>query len=130
MRLLFFAVPLILEYLVIINVYNTVTSLNAALEYAFMDLFALIGLILLRKYDLPELLFVTLALIGHIQWYVHDPFEEWPTWWPVTKTDNDIRHRVEYYDTHVMIFSIYLVLILRRLPIKSNTESSANNIIN
>ena len=123
-RLLFFTVPIVLEYLVIINVYNgDQLPINEVLEYTCMDLFPLFALIVSKclkknKQDILEWLLTILAFIAHLQWYVHNPFEPWPTWWPATKSSGDIRHRSEYYDTHVMVFAIYLLLFVRRLDRK------------
>ena len=126
-RLLFFTIPIILEYLVIINVYNgNATNLNEVLEYSCMDLFPLLGLIisviLKKNQDILEWICTILAFIAHLQWYVHNPFEPWPEWWPATKTEGDDRHRTEYYDTHVMVFCIYLLLLFRRFPIKKKKK--------
>lgn len=118
-----FLIPLILESLVIINVYNgNATVLNEVIEYSCMDIIVIIGLIvsmiLKKRQDVIEWICVILAFIIHIQWYVHDPFQEWPEWWPSTKSQGDVRHRTEYYDTHVMIFCIYFGLIMRYFPKK------------
>lgn len=117
---LLFTIPIILEYLVIINVYNgNGSNLNEVIEYSLMDLVVIIGLLLSIsfkfKQDIIEWILVILSFIAHIQWYVHNPFEEWPSWWPAHKTNNDERHRTEYYDTHVMVFTIYLILLIRRI---------------
>ena len=124
-----FLFPLIIEYLVIINIYNgDKTPFNEVIEYSLMDIIAFLGLILSyflktkpggAEPDIFEWIFTILSFIAHIQWYVHSPFEPWPTWWPATQTEGDVRHRTEYYDTHVMIFCIYLGLLLRRNQLKS-----------
>ena len=117
-----FLIPLILEYFVIINLYNgIIPNIPEAIEYSLMDvivlLIMLISTLLKVKQDLLELIIVFLCFIAHIQWYVHNPFEPWPEWWIAEQSEGDERHRTEWYDTHVMVFACYLILFLRRFPI-------------
>ena len=132
-RLLFFTIPIVLEYLTIINVYNgNLLPINEVLEYTCMDLFPLFMLILSKclkkKQDILEWILTILAFIAHIQWYVHNPFEEWPSWWPSTKSEGDDRHRTEYYDTHVMVFAMYLLLFIRRFDLKYTRMRGSNEL--
>ena len=62
-----------------------------------------------KKHNIIEFSGILLTFIAHLQWYVHSPFSDWPDWWPAEKTNNDIRHRTENYDTHVMCFEIYSI---------------------
>tara|TARA_Y100001970_G_scaffold151548_1_gene185625 strand:- start:1500 stop:1889 length:390 start_codon:yes stop_codon:yes gene_type:complete len=112
----FYLLGIFQEYLVIINAYNgdLIPYFPEILEYCLVDLVMLILMfITIKKHDIIEFLSIITALTSKFQWIVHSPFEEWPKWWPASKSDNDIRHRVEYYDTHVMCFVIYYVLFIR-----------------
>ena len=114
---MYYLLPIFLEYLVIINAYNgdLIPNFNEDFEYALMDIFVFIFLIMYREKDKLCWLLTLISFIAHIQWYVHNPFCDWPDWWIADKSPNDIRHRTEYYCTHVMCFSIYLVLYVRYL---------------
>lgn len=114
-------IPVIMEYSVIINIYNGefIILFPEALVYSLFDLFVLLYLMLLKiyKYKIKgyEFLITFICLITHAQWYVHNPFEEWPEWWPASKSNTDERHRTEWYDTHVMIFTLYMLMIFKRI---------------
>lgn len=118
-----YSIPIILEYLVTINVYNAdifnFMNMPDAFEYALMDvipLFVILFVIVKWRYiDAFDFFGVFIALLAHLQWYLHSPFEKWPIG---GKSENDIRHRTEWYDTHVMVFSIYIGLLLRWFPKK------------
>lgn len=104
------------EYLVILNIYNgdLISFISPDIEYSIIDLLTLLYLFYNYNYILNiDIFLILFAFIAHIQWYLHNPFSEWPNWWIVEKSENDIRHRTEYYDTHVMCFTIYLLLFLR-----------------
>ena len=66
--------------------------------------------------DALEWVFALAAFVAHLQWMVHSPFTSWPPYMPGSKSATDIRHRSEYYDTHPLVFAIYLGLLVRRLP--------------
>ena len=116
----FYLLGIIQEFLVIINLYNgdlhthfLKEILNEDIEYSIVDVIILILLFFYnRKTDIHDWLFNILCLVAHFQWYFHNPFTDWPTWWISSKPDNDIRHRSEYYDTHVMCFCIRFVLYI------------------
>ena len=104
------------EYLVTVNLYNgnLFSFVDEIIEYCLIDLFLLIIMcIRWKKHNIIEFSGILLTFIAHLQWYVHSPFSDWPEWWPAEKTQNDIRHRTEYYDTHVMCFVIYSILFIR-----------------
>ena len=116
-------VPIILEYLVLLNVYNAnifdATDMADEVEYALMDLFVLstIGLVAFFFKIEPNFLEVLGGVAGfcaHFSWAFHSPFDAWRIGTP---SENDIRHRTEYYDTHAIVFAIYLVLFIRRFPL-------------
>jgi hypothetical protein len=107
---------IIQEYLVILNIYNgdLIFFISTDIEYSIIDLLTLIYLFYNYNYIINiDIFFILFSFIAHIQWYLHSPFGEWPNWWIAEKSENDIRHRTEYYDTHVMCFTIYLLLFLR-----------------
>lgn len=123
----YYLIPIFQEYLVILNIYNgdLITFIHMDIEYSIIDILTLIYLCynyynnnninnnnnnINNKNILIDICFVFLAFIAHIQWYLHNPFHKWPDWWPPEKSEDDIRHRTEYYDTHVMCFAIYLLL--------------------
>jgi len=104
------------EYLVILNIYNgdLISFISSDIEYSIIDLLTLIYLFYNYNYIINiDIFLILFSFIAHIQWYLHSPFSEWPNWWIAEKSENDIRHRTEYYDTHVMCFTIYLLLFLR-----------------
>ena len=104
------------EYLIIINAYNgdLIPSIPIDLIYSIPDIIILIYLFVhnVKIFSLDFML-ILLTLFSHLQWYVHNPFYQWPEWWIYEKSHDDIRHRTEYYDTRVMCFSIYLILFIR-----------------
>ena len=114
---------IIQEYLVIINAYNgdIIPYIPNEFQFCIPDLIILIYMLYhYKKINIIEFIFVTLTFIAHFQWYFHSPFNSWPGWWIAEKSNNDIRHRTEYYDTHVMCFTIYFVLFIRFLDKKNN----------
>ncbi|KNC48099.1 uncharacterized protein AMSG_04329 [Thecamonas trahens ATCC 50062] len=121
-----FLYPIILEYFVVLNVYNADLLNNFDIideyEYAMMDI-AVFLVMLVSMWILHvepaflEFLGVVAAFAAHYSWAFHSPFTEWRIG---TKSENDIRHRTEYYDTHVLVFAIYLSLFLRRFPLPSH----------
>lgn len=121
---------IIYEYLVIINVYNgdlfynyISTNICTDIEYSIWDIIILIYLFInYKKHIIIEFISIFLTLIAHIQWYLHNPFSSWPKWWIHNKTENDIRHRTEYYDTHTMCFTIYSILFFYSYNKKYNKE--------
>tara|TARA_B100000035_G_C20883570_1_gene501662 strand:- start:265 stop:642 length:378 start_codon:yes stop_codon:yes gene_type:complete len=119
--MIIYLLGIIQEYLVIINVYNgdLIPFLNENFEYAFIDLIILMFTYLnIHRILFTEYLLINVIFFSHLQWYLHSPFSEWPTWWTALvgdKTENDVRHRTEFYDTHVMCFTIWLILFLRWL---------------
>jgi len=111
------------EYLVIINMYNgdVLPNIPTEFQYCIPDLIILIYLLIFYKnYTKIDFIFILLNFISHIQWYFHSPFTEWPDWVINKKSDDDIRHRTEYYDTHVMCFTIYLLLFIRLYDKQNN----------
>ena len=107
---------IIQEICVIINLYNgnLIPNFSEDIEYSIVDLLIILWMIIFyKKIDRIDWILNILCLFSHIQWILHSPFEEWPEWWISEKSVNDIRHRTEYYDTHVMCFSIRLILFLR-----------------
>jgi hypothetical protein len=112
---------IIQEYLVIINAYNgdIIPNIPNELQYCIPDSIILIYMLYqYKKINIIEFIFITLTFIAHFQWYFHSPFDSWPEWWISEKSKNDIRHRTEYYDTHVMCFTIYFLLFIRFLDKK------------
>lgn len=125
----FYLIGLIQEYCVIINLYNgdLINNLNEDLEYSLPDLLILIFMIYYHKnIDIIDWVLNILCLISHLQWYVHNPFMEWPDWWCAKKSENDIRHRTEYYDTHVLCFCIRLIIFIRNYDKKKNKTKFLN----
>ena len=117
---------IIQEYFVILNVYNAdlIPDISSEFQYCIPDLIILIYLFFYyHKKILLDLILVFICFISHLQWYFHSPFTKWPDWWPYTKSANDIRHRTEYYDTHVMCFLIYFVLFIRFLDKRNRLEN-------
>ena len=133
---------IIQEYLVIINAYNgniLPSYIGENIEYSLVGgvilLFSLLRFIRRMKrartivedderrqrricrQDLKmmllEIFLVNVVMFSHLQWYFHSPFKPWPKWWFASQGEGDIRHRTEYYDTHVMCFSIWLIMFLR-----------------
>lgn len=120
-----YIIPVIMEYCVIINVYNGefFIYIPEAIMYSLFDIIVLLYLMLLKtcnyKIYFYELLITIICFLTHLQWYVHNPFEEWPEWWPAEKSETDERHRTEWYDTHVMIFVLYMLMIMKRIRIQN-----------
>ena len=113
----FYWLGLIQEFAVIINLYNgdLLYFINEDIEYSIIDIIILFLLSFhRRKVDFMDWFLNIICLFAHLQWYLHSPFSEWPEWWIGKKTENDIRHRTEYYDTHVMCFCIRLILVMTR----------------
>lgn len=111
------------EYLVIINAYNgdIIPNIPNEIQYCIPDSIILINMLWnYQKINIINFVFITATLIAHIQWYFHSPFNEWPDWWIAEKSNDDIRHRTEYYDTHVMCFTIYFILFIRFIDKKKN----------
>ncbi len=107
---------IIQEYLVIINFYNgdILPKIDNEIQYCIPDLFILAYITYYyKKYQRIEFVLIISIFISHLQWYFHSPFKEWPKWVIGEKSANDIRHRTEYYDTHVVCFVIYLILFIR-----------------
>lgn len=116
--MIIYLLGIIQEYLVIINAYNgdLIPYIDENLEYALLDFIILIFTYLnIHRIIFTEYLLVHFIFFSHLQWYLHSPFHDWPDWWIGDKTDNDVRHRTEFYDTHVMCFTVWLVLYLRWL---------------
>lgn len=114
--MLIYLLGIIQQYLVILNIYNgnLFSFIPDDIEYSIIDFITLIFLCYYyNKKLITDIILISLAFIAHLQWYFHSPFSEWPEWWFSEKSENDIRHRTEYYDTHVMCFVIYLSLFLR-----------------
>lgn len=112
----FYLLGLIHEYLVIINAYNAdlIKSIPEDFQYAFPDLIILLCLFYnYKNHDYIEFFCIFSTFFAHIQWYLHNPYTNWPDWWISDKGVNDERHRTEYYDTHVMCFAVYLELFFR-----------------
>ena len=108
------------EYLVILNIYNAnlIPYIPIDIQYSIPDIIMLISLLVTNRKNYIDIICISLALFAHIQWYLHSPFTHWPDWWISEKSADDIRHRTEYYDTHVMCFTIYSILFYRYLRIK------------
>ena len=143
----FYLIPIFQEYLVILNIYNgdLITFIHIDIEYSIIDMLTLIYLCynyynnnniknnninnnnINNNNILIDICFVFLAFIAHIQWYLHNPFNKWPDWWPPEKSENDIRHRTEYYDTHVMCFAIYLLLFFNNYNMLYRNNLIINN---
>ena len=103
------------EYCVIINLYNgdLIPFISEDIEYSLVDILILVTRILYFKRNRKNLIdvsLISLILFSHLQWTLHSPFHEWPSWWIGDKSTTDIRHRTEYYDTHVMCFIIWLLM--------------------
>ena len=116
--MIIYLLGIVQEYLVIINAYNgdIIPYIDENLEYALVDFIILIFTYLnIHRIIFTEYLLVHFIFFSHLQWYLHSPFHDWPDWWIADKPDNDVRHRTEFYDTHVMCFTIWLVLYLRWL---------------
>ena len=116
--MIIYLLGIIQEYLVIINAYNgdLIPYIDENLEYALLDFIILIFTYLnIHRIIFTEYLLVHFIFFSHLQWYLHSPFHDWPDWWIADKPDNDVRHRTEFYDTHVMCFTVWLVLYLRWL---------------
>ena len=116
--MIIYLLGIVQEYLVIINAYNgdIIPYIDENLEYALVDFIILIFTYLnIHCIIFTEYLLVHFIFFSHLQWYLHSPFHDWPDWWIADKPDNDVRHRTEFYDTHVMCFTIWLVLYLRWL---------------
>ena len=116
--MIIYLLGIVQEYLVIINAYNgdLIPYIDENLEYALVDFIILIFTYLnIHRIIFTEYLLVHFIFFSHLQWYLHSPFHDWPDWWIADKPDNDVRHRTEFYDTHVMCFTIWLVLYLRWL---------------
>jgi hypothetical protein len=120
---------IIQEYLVITNIYNgdIIPKIPVDIQYSIPDIFILIAFFMKNdKYSYYELISICSAFIAHIQWYFHSPFSDWPSWWYSTKSYDDIRHRTEYYDTHVMCFTIYSILFYNFIQKNNNTNNIDN----
>lgn len=116
--MIIYLLGIVQEYLVIINAYNgdLIPYIDENLEYALVDFIILIFTYLnIHRIIFTEYILVHFIFFSHLQWYLHSPFHDWPDWWIADKPDNDVRHRTEFYDTHVMCFTIWLVLYLRWL---------------
>ena len=122
-----FIIPLALEYFVVMNAYNAnifdFMDMPDETEYALMDVFVLVVMAISMwcfriDPNSLELLGTLASLCAHYSWVFHSPFEEWRVGTP---TEDDIRHRTEYYDTHVLCFAIYAVLFARRFPLPIRT---------
>lgn len=116
--MIIYLLGIVQEYLVIINAYNgdLIPYIDENLEYALVDFIILIFTYLnIHRIIFTEYILVHFIFFSHLQWYLHSPFHDWPDWWISDKPDNDVRHRTEFYDTHVMCFTIWLVLYLRWL---------------
>lgn len=133
----YYLIPIFQEYLVILNIYNgdLITFIHMDIEYSIIDILTLIYLCynyynnnnINNNNILIDICFVFLAFIAHIQWYLHNPFTKWPDWWPPEKSEDDIRHRTEYYDTHVMCFAIYLLLFFNNYNMLYRNNLIINN---
>ena len=118
--MLIYLLGIIQEYAVIINLYNgdLIPHITEDVEYSIIDIIILLTrmLFLKRKKKIYiEISLIVFILFSHLQWIFHSPFREWPHWWISKKSHNDIRHRTEYYDTHVMCFMIWLMMFLNYL---------------
>ena len=116
--MIIYLLGIVQEYLVIINAYNgdLIPYIDENLEYALVDFIILVFTYLnIHRVIFTEYFLVHFIFFSHLQWYLHSPFHDWPDWWIANKPDNDVRHRTEFYDTHVMCFTIWLVLYLRWL---------------
>ena len=113
-----YLLPLMMEYCVIINLYNgDLLGIAEPIEYSFYSvpvLMFMLGLVK-RGHEIPisEIFIVCIIILTYLQWALHSPFEEWPEWWPAEKTEDDERHRTEWYDTHVMVFGVYFVMFMK-----------------
>ena len=116
--MIWYLLGVIQEYCVIINLYNgdLIAFLPEDIEYSLVDITILITRLLYFKRNTKtfiDLSLILLILFSHLQWYLHSPFHEWPSWWIGEKSPTDIRHRTEYYDTHVMCFTIWFILFFQ-----------------
>ena len=84
-------------------------------ELAFVIAFPFILSGFFDTLDLIEWGGAVSTFIMLLQWMVHSPFNAWPSWM-TAKTEDDDRHRTEYYDTVVLVFVVYFGLLLRRYP--------------
>ena len=134
----YYLIPIFQEYLVILNIYNgdLITFIHMDIEYSIIDILTLIYLCynyynnnnINNNNILIDICFVFLAFIAHIQWYLHNPFTKCkPDWYHQKKVEDDIRHRTEYYDTHVMCFAIYLLLFFNNYNILYRNNLIINN---
>ena len=103
------------EYAVVLNIYNAdlVSFIEPELEYSLVPIGILITLLVHRNVvSVVSTVYAGMCCVAHLQWLLHSPFRAWPSWWPATKSANDIRHRTEYYDTHVMCLGLWCVVFV------------------
>lgn len=114
--MIWYLLGVIQEYCVIINLYNgdLIAFLPEDIEYSLVDIIVFI-IATVKCRNFIELSLIFLIFFSHIQWLFHSPFHPWPNWWIADKSLTDIRHRTEYYDTHVMCFMIWLMMFLKYL---------------
>eukprot|EP01114_Cavostelium_apophysatum_P010964 TRINITY_DN25120_c0_g1_i1.p1 TRINITY_DN25120_c0_g1~~TRINITY_DN25120_c0_g1_i1.p1 ORF type:complete len:208 (-),score=11.57 TRINITY_DN25120_c0_g1_i1:65-688(-) len=121
-----FALSCIAGFLIVTNIYNgNLGSMIAgrsfnwdaeSLEYACYDLISLLAMGISfyfgHRPPVTEWILVCICLIIRAQWALHSPFSPWPFG---NKSENDERHRTEYYDTEAVVLCIYVMLLLFRV---------------
>ena len=123
--------PLTLELMVIWNVYNGDLGTfhgnhRAEVEYALMMVPPMLALavssaVFGRNLDFVDVAGVVVGFVSLLQWVIHSPFDAWLIGTP---TSNDVRHRTEYYDTHVAVFGVCLFLLSRHIPPAASAASA------
>ena len=76
-----------------------------------------------QKLDYVEWAGALASFLLLLQWMIHSPFEYWPAW-VSTKSEDDVRHRTEYYDTGVQVFVVFIGLFFRRHPSAKTAKTS------
>lgn len=134
-KMYFYLLGIVQEFSVIINLYNgdLLPFITSDIEYSLVDIIILLSMLLFVKFkknkyiDRIDWILSILCLFSHFQWYVHNPFSNWPEWWIGDKSPTDYRHRTEYYDTHVMCFCIWLILFIRCYDKQNNSKNILPN---
>lgn len=118
-----YCIIILMELCVVANLYNAnildYFDVPDPIEYSLWQV-PILFITFLDRYgfgnyvDAFEWTFPLFCWFMKFQWFFHSPFEEWRL--VKGKSEGDLRHRTEYYDTHVVIFAAYLILFVRRWP--------------
>ena len=116
---------------IITNLYNGdfVPLLGHSIEYATGDALCLLLLLVAQisqRDCIPAIAWClhSLCLILHLQWALHDPWDDWPEWMVGTKSISDARHRTEFYDTSVACFAMHLTTLTELMHRTSKNQTN------